>query len=79
MHISQIKDLQKFREENLGREYYSIGPLQPEKGILETWIFTNDQYDQTRLLCGNLFFTQEEALDLFHHIIEYYNNKQGSQ
>lgn len=75
MHISDIKDLKKFKIEQLGKPYYSVGPLQPSRGIIEEWTFTDDKYDQARLLLGNFFLDEDQAKDFFHYTIKYYQDK----
>ena len=72
MHISDIKDLKQFKIEQLGKPYYSVGPLQPSRGIIEEWTFTDDKYDQARLFLGNFFLDEESAQDFMRHMLDYY-------
>ena len=71
MHISQIENLEEFCHNTLGMTYYSIGPL---GGPIETWQFTNDKYDQTRLFLGNFFFTKEEAQTYLEYMLAFYED-----
>jgi len=52
----------------LGKEYYSVGPLQ--KDGIEKWRFSNDKYDLSRLEIGNLFETEEEAINFKRKLIK---------
>lgn len=71
MHISDIKDLTSFLTDNFGRDYYSVGPIQPNRGPIEKWKYSHDPYDSARLLLGNFFFTEDEAKDYLKFILSY--------
>ena len=51
----------------IGKEYYSVGPLQ--QGGIEGWVFIDDKYDRSRLELGNVFETYEEAVVFKKQII----------
>ena len=76
MHISDIEDLEKFDEENFGRNYYSVGALQ-DNGYIERWNYCDDRYDQKRLMLGNFFWTSEEAIDFMNYCLEYKHYLRG--
>jgi len=52
----------------IGETYFSVGPLQ-HSGI-EQWEWTNDRYDRSRALIGNVFDTKDKATEA-SAVIEY--------
>ena len=48
-------------EPKIGETYFSVGPLQ-HSGI-EFWEWTNDRYDRSRALIGNVFQTKDKAIE----------------